>query len=219
MTAETFGVGVTRAVTVSGTNILASIDTNGAYISTNNGANWVHTPLNNQTVFGVTANSTNVFAATADGIYVSTNNGTNRVLRNEGFGTSAPAALSFSLGYNYILVGTSENGIWKQPLSDFVGIKMISNNIPDKYSLHQNYPNQFNPSTLIRYEITNSNSNEFVVLKIYDVLGKKINTLVNEKQSPGIYEATFDGTSLTSGVYFYKLTVGNYSVTKKMLIN
>jgi len=96
-----------------------------------------------------------------------------------------------------------------------IGIKKINDYIPSHYSLSQNYPNPFNPTTNIRYQIPN---NSYVVLKIYDILGKEIATLVNEKLKAGEYESTFDGSGLPSGVYFYKLEAGEYSETKKMLV-
>jgi hypothetical protein len=101
------------------------------------------------------------------------------------------------------------------------GINNISSNTPGEYKLYQNYPNPFNPSANIRYQITN---NIFVNLKVYDILGKEVATLVNEKQSPGTYEVTFDarlhgqGSSLSSGIYFYKLEAGNFSDIKRMVL-
>ncbi|MEJ2195854.1 MAG: T9SS type A sorting domain-containing protein [Ignavibacteriaceae bacterium] len=87
------------------------------------------------------------------------------------------------------------------------------------YSLFQNYPNPFNPSTSIQYAII---SRQIVQLKVYDVLGNEIATLVNEEKPAGIYEVEFSATSggreLTSGVYFYKLQTENYSSTKKMIL-
>ena len=100
-------------------------------------------------------------------------------------------------------------------LSQTLGITNISNGIPDKFSLSQNYPNPFNPSTNIKYQIA---KNSFVTLKVFDILGKEIATLVNEKQNSGTYESTFDARGLTSGVYFYRLTAGDFSETKKMLM-
>jgi len=96
-----------------------------------------------------------------------------------------------------------------------IGIRQLEGAVPSDYMLYQNYPNPFNPATNIRYQIAN---NKLVTLKIYDLLGKEIATLVNEKQSIGVYEVTFDAGSLTSGVYFYKLTVGDFVETRKMLI-
>lgn len=83
------------------------------------------------------------------------------------------------------------------------------------YRLSQNYPNPFNPSTNIKYNIP---SNKFVTLKVFDVMGREIETLVNEKQSAGIYEVTFDGAKYSSGMYFYKLETDGFNETKKMLL-
>ena len=97
----------------------------------------------------------------------------------------------------------------------FVGLKQISSSVPNEYKLYQNYPNPFNPMTNIKYQISKAG---FVILKIYDILGRQISTLINEKQTPGSYNVTFDATSLSSGVYFYKLQTDNFTDTKKMVI-
>jgi len=97
----------------------------------------------------------------------------------------------------------------------FIGVKQISSEIPDKFLLYQNYPNPFNPSTIIKYQITES---KFVSLKVFDVLGKEIANLVNEKQKAGVYETTFNAGNLSSGIYFYRIVAGDYSETKKMLM-
>jgi len=86
---------------------------------------------------------------------------------------------------------------------------------PENIELFQNYPNPFNPSTSIQYEIS---SNQFVSLKVYDVLGNEIVTLVNEEKPAGTYEVEFDATELTSGIYFYKLTAGPFIQTNKMVL-
>jgi hypothetical protein len=97
-----------------------------------------------------------------------------------------------------------------------VYINNISNTIPDKYFLYQNYPNPFNQCTIIKFQYTIKSD---VTLKIYDILGKEIATLVKEKQSPGIYEVSFDGNNFSTGIYFYTLYINNeLLVTKKMLL-
>ncbi len=83
------------------------------------------------------------------------------------------------------------------------------------FVLYQNYPNPFNPNTKIVFSIPNKN---FVVLKVYDLLCNKIATLVNEEKQPGMYEVQLDGRNLSSGIYFYKIIVGNFYQTKKMLL-
>lgn len=98
-----------------------------------------------------------------------------------------------------------------------VGIQKEGNIIPDEYKLHQNYPNPFNPKTNIKYQMAN-NLLRKVTLKVYDILGKEIAILVNEKQSPGIYNVTFDASKLPSGMYFYKIETVDFSDTKKMIL-
>ncbi|HMR41251.1 MAG TPA: FG-GAP-like repeat-containing protein [Ignavibacteria bacterium] len=86
---------------------------------------------------------------------------------------------------------------------------------PDKFKLYQNYPNPFNPKTLIGYELTKSSK---ISLKIFDILGKEIRTLVSEFQPAGNYKVSFDGEGLPSGTYIYRLSAGEFSLTKKMTL-
>jgi hypothetical protein len=83
------------------------------------------------------------------------------------------------------------------------------------YSLNQNYPNPFNPSTIISYQIQNTG---LVTLKLYNILGKEVATLVNENQNAGKYNYTFKGGNLASGVYFYRLQAGSFVSIKKMTL-
>ncbi len=99
--------------------------------------------------------------------------------------------------------------------SNIVGILNQKHNLPELFNLSQNYPNPFNPSTTINYEIPKSG---LVTIKIYDVLGREVETLVNEEKNSGKYKVEFDGSKLSSGVYFYKITTNNFSETKKMLL-
>lgn len=93
-------------------------------------------------------------------------------------------------------------------------------NQPEEFVLYQNYPNPFNPVTSIQYAITNR---QFVTLKVYDLIGKEVETLVNEELEAGIYKVEFNVAQVSrpeiaSGIYFYKLEAGNYTETKKMLL-
>jgi len=94
------------------------------------------------------------------------------------------------------------------------------NGIPAQYSLSQNYPNPFNPVTIIKYSIPAVETQNFasVQLKVYDVLGNEVATLVNEEKPAGSYEVKFNASQLSSGIYFYKLQAGNYSEMKKMIL-
>jgi uncharacterized protein (DUF362 family) len=87
--------------------------------------------------------------------------------------------------------------------------------VPTDFQLYQNYPNPFNPNTVIRYQVPSSNH---VTLKVYDVLGREVETLVNANQSAGFYSVRFNGNGLSSGTYFYRLQAGTLSNVKEMLL-
>ncbi len=95
-----------------------------------------------------------------------------------------------------------------------VGV-LSSSASPHSFSLYQNYPNPFNPSTNIEYRIPNT---EFVTLEVYDVLGREVAALVNERKLPGTYDVEWNASSLSSGVYFYRLQAGSFTETKKLLL-
>ncbi|MBK7500068.1 MAG: T9SS type A sorting domain-containing protein [Ignavibacteriales bacterium] len=90
-----------------------------------------------------------------------------------------------------------------------------NNSIPTVYRLEQNYPNPFNPTTKIKWQ---SPSAGYQTLKIYDVLGNEVATLVNEYKNAGSYEVNFDASKVSSGIYFYQLQAGSFIETKKMLL-
>lgn len=100
------------------------------------------------------------------------------------------------------------------------GIRPVSTEIPKTNYLSQNYPNPFNPTTKIKFDITDAESghNQSIQLKIYDILGHEVTTLVNEQLKPGGYEVEFNGSNFASGVYYCRLQAGDYSATKKMLM-
>jgi len=125
--------------------------------------------------------------------------------------------------------GTSNvNSVTKlKQLSDFVanytvGIRPIHNFVPNIYSLSQNYPNPFNPTTKIKFDVASvprwRGEGGWTSLKIYDITGRELETLVNEALQPGTYEVTFDGSNLNSGVYFYQLITGEYKETRKLVL-
>ena len=94
--------------------------------------------------------------------------------------------------------------------------------LPETFALHQNYPNPFNPGTVIRYQLP---VDGLVVLKVYNLLGQEVATLVNQQQSAGYHEVFFEGRALTSGIYFYRLSVvplagqqNSFVQTKKMAL-
>ncbi|MBI5471184.1 MAG: T9SS type A sorting domain-containing protein [Ignavibacteriae bacterium] len=93
---------------------------------------------------------------------------------------------------------------------------------PREFRLYQNYPNPFNPSTTFKFQIPDGSGHRpntnHVTLKVFDMLGREVATVVNEEMGPGNYEKVFDGTNLASGVYLYRLNAGDFSQTKKLLL-
>ena len=131
----------------------------------------------------------------------------------------SPVGLSYNGGL------TDSMALYLQTIAyqSVIGIKKNSSKIPDKFYLYQNYPNPFNPSTKIKFDIPLSRGvpegrGVLTTLKIYDILGREVATLVNERLQPGNYEYEFNGNSIASGVYYYKLVSRDYSETKKMVL-
>ena len=105
-------------------------------------------------------------------------------------------------------------------INESVGIKNINTEIPDKFLLHQNYPNPFNSSTKIMFAVPlwRGSGARAITLKIFDILGREITSLLNNELQPGIYEVDFDASNLSSGIYFYRLTAGDFTDTKRMVL-
>lgn len=109
-------------------------------------------------------------------------------------------------------------------VQELVGIKKIENSVHDNFVLYQNYPNPFNPSTKILFGVAKPSIEKYtgigipVTVNVFDMLGRKITTLINSKFEPGTYEITFDGRGLSAGIYFYQLRSGNFSTTKKLVL-
>ena len=122
--------------------------------------------------------------------------------------------LALDSDLNLFAVGQFYYSVIKYSQSMPTGIEQFSE-IPEKFNLEQNYPNPFNPTTAINYQII---KNDFVSIKVYDVLGNEVATLVNEEKPAGSYIISFDASTLSSGTYFYKLQAGNFIQTKKMVL-
>jgi len=213
------------ALAVSGNNIFAGF--NGVYLSTNNGITWTQTALNNRMVYGLAISGNNpedsgqvIFAGTNDyGVYLSANNGQNWIQKNQGF-PNIIDVYSFLIANNYIFAGILGHSVWRRELAEIIGIQNISTEIPSAYPLEQNYPNPFNSITNVKFQLKSGmlNGGNAKII-VFDILGKEIATLVNEKLQPGTYQVNFDGSSLTSGVYFYRLTTDNFTETKRMILS
>ena len=115
-------------------------------------------------------------------------------------------------------IGTEGGGLAVFNEGGIVSAKEFENknrNYPDEFILSQNYPNPFNPTTNIQYSIANR---QFVTLKIFNILGQQIETLVNAEKPPGNYQVEFNAADLPSGVYFYRIQAGSFNQVKKMLL-
>jgi photosystem II stability/assembly factor-like uncharacterized protein len=192
----------------------------GVFVSTNNGENWALTGYANQNsvdsvVSALFVSSANhIFIGTLGlGVLCSTDDGDTWTEINSGI-PSGSIIYSFIVNeYGKILVGTSM-GIFRS-LEPIVSVDNYTSNLPNSFILSQNFPNPFNPFTKIKYSVPQISQ---VQIKIYDVLGNEIETLVNEEKPAGTYEVTWNAANLPSGVYFYQLWAGDFVDTKKMIL-
>lgn len=190
------------------------------YVSTNGGANFYYL----SSVSGRT--SIESFASFQDYLFCGTDS-TIMLSRNEGVSweniggelqnmQETPGIGLICIYQNtHIIVNYYARGLQKRLLSEFVGIGDPGSEILSQYRLTQNYPNPFNPSTTINYYIPRR---ETVSIKIYNPKGAEIAELVNESKASGLHIVNFDGSTLSSGVYFYRIQAGEFTETKKMLL-
>jgi hypothetical protein len=118
-------------------------------------------------------------------------------------------------GSSIYTISTKEETVILPPIPPIVSLEGETTSIPDDYILYQNYPNPFNPSTVIRFSIPKAG---LTTLKIYDILGREVKTLITEELVAGIHEVELNAFSLPSGVYFCRLQSGSFSETKKMIL-
>jgi hypothetical protein len=186
----------------------------GVFHSTNKGATWtvVNSGLTSQCVYALADSGNLVFAGTSGGgVYSTSNFGTNWVQMNTGLGN---LNINYLYVYNNYLYAGTGSCVWRC-VATLTGNIDPTNDVPKVFRLEQNYPNPFNPNTSIKYQIS---TKEFVTIKVYDILGKLVTTLVNEKKEPGTYDVQFDGTNYASGLYFYKIEAGDFEKTLKMVL-
>ena len=198
----------------------------GLYISTDMGDSW-------RLKYGITFDSlgsvvdTKIFkdiiyyqnkliaSVAFNSILISYDGGNNWNGFNEGLITDWTFAGLVLKGSNIWALRDFFGNAYIRPLSEITEVENENILSANYFLLNQNYPNPFNPTTKISYQLPESGN---VTLKIYDVLGNEIATLVNEEKTAGIYQVDFNVSYLTSGMYFYKLTSGRFSETKKMLL-
>ena len=186
--------------------------------TTNSGANWISEfPGTGYSVNSLYfTNNNKGWAAAENRIIQSTTNGgiswLNQTATQPGINYNSvyftDSLTGWVVGDSGIILKTTTGGV----LTNFAN---TSSEIPDKYYLSQNYPNPFNPVTNLEFGISKLG---FVSLKVYDVLGSEIKTLVNENKPVGNYKIEFDGSHLSSGIYFYKIETTEFTDVKKMII-
>jgi hypothetical protein len=117
--------------------------------------------------------------------------------------------------HTFILQNSAVPIVLSTKFGSLTGIAKSDDLIPNKYSLEQNYPNPFNPSTIIKYSVA---QRSLVSLKIYDITGREVMSLVNQELNAGNYQVTFNASKLASGVYFYSIRSNDFVSTKKMML-
>ncbi len=201
----------------NGMKIFAGTWSGGVFVSTDNGENWIeyNNGLSILRINCFCCIDTNVFVAPYyGGVSFTSEKCNNWKCFNEGLNNIN--LVSFAKKDNYIFSGAM-SGIWQRPLSDI--LNSIDNNYqystPDRFSLKQNYPNPFNPTTTIPFTIS---SRSFVSLVVFDLLGKKVDVLINGVLPAGSFSCKWDATEKTSGIYFCRLQTGSYVETKKLIV-
>jgi photosystem II stability/assembly factor-like uncharacterized protein len=207
---------------VSGLNLFA-FPYGGIFLSTDNGTTWTE---RDSGLVGNTGSlafaGTNLFAGIEfGGVYLSTDYGKSWRPCNSGW--TLPAIQSIAAHGTYLFAGTgayngavwTNGGVWRRPLSELLSVHAESTTLPRGYTLAQNYPNPFNPTTTISFEIP---SLSFVSLKVFDILGREVSTIVSEELQAGTYTRQWNAANMASGVYFYRLHAGTYSQTKQLLL-
>ena len=192
--------------------------------STDNGETWSSMPIVGSNISSFAENSLgHLFCGTynfGDGVSRSTDYGENWEQINTGLPIMDIRSVAVDAD-DYLYAGPWGYSLFKTTTPAITDVNEI-NFAPASFSLNQNYPNPFNPSTIIKYSIPSVISTERrnlnVTLRVYDVLGKEVAVLVNEEKPVGEYEVEFDGTRLSSGVYFYQIKSNNFLQTKKMIL-
>jgi hypothetical protein len=153
-----------------------------------------------------------------DSVYYTTNySGTDRFITESSFNYDSTGNSSVQFRAR-VRDSQDKWSIWSNPISIKINDQSIINSINDivtTYNVSQNFPNPFNPSTKIQFQIPNDS---FVNLIVYNILGSEVATIVNEEKTAGSYEVEFIASDLASGIYFYTLEAGSYVETKKMIL-
>jgi hypothetical protein len=229
------------SIVVDGKNVFASSGGDysgggtlaGIFLSTDDGTSWKKvSPLRAYTVAVAPnpAGGTYLFAGTYEsGVYASCDLGASWRAVNVGlpqrdYGVFTKVSSLAVFGQD--LYAATQTGVWRWPLSEMItDVEPEESEVPQGWRLFQNYPNPFNPATTIRFTIAgvaalsgSEGPATNVRLAVYDLLGREVAVLVDDEMKSGVYQAEFDGTKFSSGVYIYRLTAGNHVESKRMIM-
>ncbi len=213
------------AIAIMGTNIFAGTS-NGVYLSTDD-TSWtaVNSGLpTNDPPSNFAVSETNIFGGTqGNGVFLSTDNGTSWWSVSLGLPKNLYVSALAVSGANLFASGYAVNsqvvyGFWRRPLSEMIpatAVRTTESEAPKTFSLSQNYPNPFNPTTTISFALP---AQSFVSLKVFDMLGREVLTIVSGELRAGSYTRQWNASNVASGVYFYRLQAETFSGTKKLLL-
>jgi len=207
---------VITTLSAFGNNLFAGTGS-GIYRSTDDGGSWTaaNNGLTNTNITSAVVSGSNLFVGTnGGGIYLTTDNGASWGTVNTGLTNLYVYSVAIIGGDLY--AGTMMSGLWKRSLSDMVtDVEENQINQPSNFALSQNFPNPFNPTTTIRYDVPKTG---FVKISVYDILGKEIKTLVSEEKNPVSYDVSFKANGLASGIYYYTILTGDFTQSRKMIL-
>jgi len=203
-----------NCLAISGSYLCAGSSGKGIYVSSDNGSHWMNASTGTIVMSLATIDSIFIAGDFMGRAFISYDHGSNWSQISTGLPNDYITSLC--INSSYLFAGTEANGVWKRSLSEILTkVKTNMPELPNKYSLQQNFPNPFNPTTNISFDIP---SQSFVFLKIFDIIGREVSTLVSEELPAGHYSRQWSAINFPSGVYFYRLQAGNYVEVKKLIL-
>ncbi len=194
-------------------HIFASTYLGGILRSTNNGDSWSCVGFQNTfTELAINANGV-LFVGSGNGVFQSSDEGATWIPTNSGLTNLSVRSIGID-SHGYVFIGTNEGAVFSS-IQSTTSVDQPINALPCRLFLYQNFPNPFNPITLISYEVPKVSK---VRVTVFDILGRQVATLVDRVQQAGKQQITFDGLGIPSGVYFYRLQIGTNVETKKMML-
>jgi hypothetical protein len=216
LVSKIFASSFVMSIAVNRNAVFAGTWGDGVFRYNGSDTNWIaiNNGLTNRYIESLVVIYSNVFAGTDRGVFLSTDNGNSWLIADSSLSGKYIKSLSVSGGN--LIAGTSSNGVWRRTLSDMItGIKYKYSDIPQIFTLQQNFPNPFNPNTTISFSLP---SKSYVLLRVYDVLGREVATIISEDISAGNYSRRWNAANISSGIYFYRLQADSFTETKKMIL-